>query len=36
MMTLSNGHTFRVTGPVCGEFAGHREIHLPKASDAEL
>ena len=27
---------FRVTGPLCGEFTGHRRIPLTKASDAEL
>ena len=27
---------FRVTGPLCGEFAGHRWIPLTKASDTEL
>ena len=26
----------RVTGPLCGEFTGHRWIPLTKASDAEL
>ena len=26
MMTSSNGNIFRVTGPLCGEFAGHRWI----------
>ena len=36
MMTSSNGYIFRVTGPMCGEFAGHRWIPLTKASDAEL
>ena len=36
MMTSSNGNIFRVTGPLCGEFAGHRWIPLIKASDAEL
>ena len=36
MMTLSNGNIFRVTGPLCGEFTGHRWIPLTKASDAEL
>ena len=36
MMTSSNGNIFRVTGPLCGEFAGHRWIPLTKASDAEL
>ena len=25
-MTLSNGNIFRVTGPLCGEFSGHRWI----------
>ena len=27
---------FRVTGPLCGEFTGHRWIPLTKASDAEI
>ena len=27
---------FRVTGPLCGEFTGHRWIPFTKASDAEL
>ena len=36
MMTSSNGTIFRVTGPLCGEFAGHRWIPRTKASDAEL
>ena len=35
MMTSSNG-IFRVTGPLCGEFTGHRWIPLTKASDAGL
>ena len=35
MMTSSNGTIFRVTGPLCGEFTGHRWIPLTKASDAE-
>ena len=35
-MTSSNGNIFRVTGPLCGEFTGHRWIILTKASDAEL
>ena len=35
-MTSSNGNIFRVTGPLCGEFTGHRWIHRTKASDAEL
>ena len=36
MMTSSNGSIFRVTGPLCGEFIGHRWIPHTKASDAEL
>ena len=36
MMTSSNGSIFRVTGPFCGEFTGHRWIPRTKASDAEL
>ena len=36
MMTSSNGNIFRVTGPLCREFTGHRSIPLTKASDAEL
>ena len=35
-MTLSNGNKFCVTGPLCGEFTGHRWIPLTKASDGEL
>ena len=35
MMTSSNGNIFYVTGPLCGEFTGHRWIPLTKASDAE-
>ena len=35
-MTPSNGKIFRVTGPLCEEFTGHRWIPLTKASDAEL
>ena len=35
-MTSSNGNIFRVTGPLCGEFTGHRWIPLTKASDAEF
>ena len=35
-MTSSNGNIFRVTGPLCGEFKGHRWISLTKASDEEL
>ena len=29
-MTSSNGHIFRVTGPLCGEFTGHRGIPITK------
>ena len=36
MMTSSNGNIFRVTGPLCGEFTGHRWILRTKASDAKL
>ena len=36
MMTSLNGNIYRVPGPVCGEFTGHRWIPLTKASDAEL
>ena len=36
MRTSSNGIIFRVTGPLRGEFTGHRWIPLTKASDAEL
>ena len=36
MMTSSNGNDFRVTGPLCGEFTGHRWIHQTKASDTVL
>ena len=36
MILSSNGNIFRVTGPLCGEFTGHRWIPLTKASDAEL
>ena len=35
IMTSSNGNIFRVTGPLCGEFTGHRWIPSTKASDAE-
>ena len=35
-MASSNGDIFRVTGPLCGEFTGHRWIPRIKASDAEL
>ena len=34
MMVSSNGNIFRVTGPLWGEFTGHRWIPLTKASDA--
>ena len=36
VMTSSNGIVFRITGPLCGEFTGHRWIPLTKASDAAL
>ena len=36
MMTSSNGNIFRVTGPLCGEFTGHRWIPRSKAIDTEL
>ena len=36
IMTSSNGSTFCVTDPLCGEFTGYRWIPLTKASDAEL
>ena len=36
MMTSSNGNIFHVTGPLYGEFTGHRWIPLTKASDTEL
>ena len=36
MMTSSNGNIFRVTGPLCWEFTGHRWIPRTKASDADL
>ena len=35
IMTSSNGNIFRVTGPLGGEFTGHRWIPRTKASDAE-
>ena len=35
-MTSSNGNMFRVTGPLCWEFTGHRWIPHTEASDAEL
>ena len=36
MITSSNGNIFRITGPLYGEFTGHRWIPVTKASDAEL
>ena len=33
MKTSSYGNLFRVVGPLCGEFTGHRWILLTKASD---
>ena len=36
MMTSSNRIFFRVTGPLWGEFTGHRWIPLAKTSNAEL
>ena len=36
MMTSSNGNIFCVTGPLWGEFTGHRWIPLTNASDAKL
>ena len=36
MMTSSNWHIFRVTGPLWRETSSHRWIPLTKASDAEL
>ena len=37
MITSPNGkNIFRVTGPLCGEFPGHRWIPRAKASDEEL
>ena len=36
MMTPSDGNIFRGTGPLCGEFTGHRWIPLTKASDSEF
>ena len=35
-MTSSNGNIFRVTGPLWGEFSGHRMFSLTKASEAEF
>ena len=36
VMTSWYGNIFHVTGPLCGEFTGHRWIPRRKASDAEL
>ena len=36
MMTSSNENIFRINGPLCGEYIGHRRIPLTKASDMEL
>ena len=36
IMKSSNENIFRVTGPLCGEFASHRWLPHTKASDAEL
>ena len=36
MIASWNGSIFRVTGPLCGQFTGHRWIPLTKASEAEL
>ena len=36
MMTSSNGNICCITGPLWGEFPGHRWISLTKASDTEL
>ena len=36
MMMSSNGNMFRVTGPLCREFTGHRWIPHTKASDAKI
>ena len=36
MVTSSNGNIFRVTGPLWGEFTGHRWIPLTEAGGAEL
>ena len=36
MTTSSNENIFRATGPLCGEFTGHRGIPRTKASDVEL
>ena len=36
MMSSSNGNMFRVTGPLCGQFTGHRWIPRTNARFAEL
>ena len=40
IMTSSNGNIFRVTGPLCGEFTGHRhvivKIFLSKLRDGKI
>ena len=36
MMVSSSGNIFCVTGPIWGEFTGHRWIPFTKASDVEL
>ena len=36
IVTSSNGNMFRVAGPLCVEFTGHRGIPLTKARDAVL
>ena len=35
MMTSSSGNIFHVTGPLWGEFTGHRWFALKKGSEAE-
>ena len=35
MMTSSNGNNFRINGPLCAVYIGHRWIPLTKASDGE-
>ena len=35
-MTSSNGNLFHVTGPLCGEFTGHRWIPLTRPVTREL
>ena len=35
-MVSSNGHLFRVTGPLCGEFTRHRWFPRTKRNDAEF